>query len=122
MALTLPNIPMAYSPSFSEEPRVRKVQFGDGYAVRSQDGLNPIQTKVSATWKSLSNSDRITLINFFRAHTGTIWFYWTPTGLTVPLKWIATSYSYSPVADSLTALGHRWDLDASFEQVYDLSN
>ena len=117
MAMTLPNIPMAYSPNFSEEPRRRVVSFGDGYSLRSSDGLNVVTTKVSVQWRSRSLIEMQILRNFFAVHQGVGYFLWTPTGYSNVQKWVCPQYSWSPVKD---APGY-WDFDANFEQVHDLA-
>jgi|SRR5690349_65926 len=116
MALTLPSIPLAYSPSFQEEPRRRVVSFQDGYSLRSLDGLNAITTKVSVQWRARSTQEMQTLRNFFATHQGVTWFWWVPTGYSTAQKWVCPQYSWTPVKD----VPGRWDIDASFEQVHDL--
>lgn len=120
MAMTLPNIPMAYSPSFSDEMRVRRVQFGDGYSLRSEDGLNPLNTKVNAVWRSIQEQEMRTLKNFFEVHKGAYWFWWIPTGYSTQKKFICSSWTYEPVKDARVGLAYYWDFNASFELVHDI--
>lgn len=123
MALTLPNIPMAYSPTFSEEPRRRVVSFGDGYSLRSLDGLNAVTTKVSVQWRAIKVIEMQILRNFFLVHQGVQYFLWTPTSYSLAAKWVCPQYSWSPVKDSPSDGGtpRYWDFDANFEQVHDLA-
>src|SRR5687767_7867132 len=118
MALTLPGIPLAYSPQFSEAPRTRHVSFQDGYSLRSPDGLNTRSTKVTLRWRARPAQDMRELRNFFAVHNGAAWFWWTPTGYSHNEKWICREYSWSPVEDGR---GEYWDFDATLEQVHDLA-
>lgn len=116
MAQTLPGIPIAYSPTFREEPRRRVVSFGDGYSLRSLDGLNAITMRASLQWRARPTQDMAGLRDFFRAHQGVHWFWWTPPGQSGALRWVCPQYSWTPVRD---APGY-WDVDADLEQVHDL--
>lgn len=117
MALTLPAIPMAYSPQMSVQPRVRSVSFGDGYSLRSPDGLNTIALKASVNWRARTQAEMAQLAGFFDAHGGASWFWWTPPGRGSASKFICPSYSWTPVRDA----PGRYDIDAEFQQVHDLA-
>lgn len=51
-------------------PRVRKVQFGDGYDQRTGDGVNTMQGRLQARFANRTKAVRDELIAFFRAHRG----------------------------------------------------
>lgn len=119
MAETLPPIPMAFSPSFSEEPRVRRVKFGDGYEARVGDGLNRTAMQVTVPWKNRTHPELAVLMDFFRRHDGRRWFFYTPHGESAARKFVCPKWSYSRSSNS-SITSPRFDIDASFYQVFDL--
>ena len=120
MAETLPNIPIAFSPQLSEEPRVRRVKFGDGYEARISDGLNTRSMTVSINWKNRTHAEMAVLMDFFRRHGSQVWFWWSASGEEgVPKKFDCPKWSYSRANDS-PAHSPRYDLSAEFYQVFDL--
>lgn len=119
MAEFLPNIPMAFSPNFSEEPRVRRVKFGDGYEARVADGLNRTAMQISVPWKNRTHQELLTLMDFFRRHDGRHWFFYTPHGEGIRRKFVCSKWSYSRSSNS-SVLSPRFDIDATFYQVFDL--
>lgn len=119
MAETLPPIPIAFSPQLSEEPRVRRVKFGDGYEARIADGLNPISMTISISWKNRTHGESAILIDFFRRHAGMHWFFHTPHGEPSPKKFVCPKWSSSRSPDSPITFP-RFDVSAEFYQVHDL--
>ena len=117
-ASTLPNVPIAFSPQFSEEPRTREVKFGDGYSLRTPDGLNTVSQKVTIPWRSRSLVEKETLVSFFRLNSGTFFFYWQPFGERLARKWICKSYSWEPVDGAALY----WNITATLEEVHDLES
>ena len=67
--LRLPYIP-DYSASLKKAPRIRMVQFGEGYSQRSQDGLNPVLQKWSVKFGGRTKADKEQIDAFFEAHGG----------------------------------------------------
>ena len=65
---TLPYCP---KPNYNveNEPRVKKMGFGDGYQQRRSDGLNPLLRKFSVTFK-LRNAEAAKLVQFLVKHKG----------------------------------------------------
>jgi len=108
----LPN-PSGDDYQFSEEPRVRKAQFGDGYAQTAKDGLNANPRVFELAWPNLNTAQKDTIINFLRARGGSEAFYWTPPKEVTAIKVKATSWS------TQTVQGPWWSLSARFEQVFD---
>jgi phage-related protein len=120
MAETLPSIPIAFSPQLSEEPRVRRVKFGDGYEARLGDGLNTRSMNVSISWKNRTHAEMAVLMDFFRRHNGQSWFWWAASGEEgVNKKFVCPKWSYSRSADS-PANSPRFDINCEFYQVFDL--
>lgn len=119
MAENLPNIPIAFSPQISEAPRVRTVQFGDGYAARVLDGLNTQPVKVTVPWKNRSHQEMRTLIDFFRRHGGHKWFFWHIDADDHPRKFICSKWSWSRASDT-PSTNPRFDIDCELQEVFDL--
>lgn len=93
----------------SSEPRVRRVQFGDGYEQRTADGLNNDLKKYGVTVKVSRDEGKYTEA-FLTEHGGHRAFLWTPP------------YSYVPVPVVCRKWTSRVDLlkvvfTATFEQV-----
>lgn len=120
MAKTLPHVPIAFSPQLSEEPRVRRVKFGDGYEARIGDGLNTIGMNVTISWKNRTYAEMSALISFFREHGGRFWFWWAAPGEEgVPKKFVCPKWTFSRSSDS-PGYNPRYDINAEFYQVFDL--
>ena len=119
MAETLPNIPIAFAPSMSEEPRVRRVKFGDGYEMRVGDGLNLISQTTTVPWENRTYPEMAILIDFFRRHTGQYWFWWHPPGDVIGRKLICSKWSYTRATNS-SYTDARYNISAEFYQVHDL--
>lgn len=119
MAETLPPIPIAFSPQVSEQPRVRTVQFGDGYAARITDGLNTQPVKVTLPYKNRTHQETAILLDFFRRHGGHRYFMWVVHGESAPRKFICSKWSWSRSSNS-SITSPRFDLDAELQQVFDL--
>lgn len=119
MAETLPNIQIAFSPQISEQPRVRTIQFGDGYSARIVDGLNAQPVRVTVPWRNRTHQEVRTLTDFFRRHEGHKWFIWLVDADTHPRKFICSKWNWSRAKDSAVT-NPRFDLDAEFTEVFDL--
>ena len=65
---TLPYCP---KPNYtvSNEPKIKKMDFGDGYQQRRADGLNPLLRKFSVTF-NLRNPQAVKLAQFLAKHKG----------------------------------------------------
>jgi phage-related protein len=59
-----------WSPSFKVNPRVSKVEFGDGYAQRLGKGLNTTLESVSLTFSGRSDSEAAAILAFFERRGG----------------------------------------------------
>ena len=70
------------TPDFSltkkSEPRVRSVQYGDGYQQRIRYGLNTNPKSWDLKWTAKSNADADAIEAFFDARAGVEAFDWTP--------------------------------------------
>jgi phage-related protein len=71
-----------YVPSFSateqSQPRVRRVQFGDGYEQRLRYGLNVDAKSWQLSFTNRTDTDRDNILSFLEARAGAESFDWTP--------------------------------------------
>jgi phage-related protein len=77
------------------EPRVRRTDFGDGYAQRSRAGINNIDEKWSVSWSILTATEASAMDDFFRMQGGVDWFWWRAPGDSVAKKWTCPSWQRS---------------------------
>lgn len=115
MAVFLPAISPSFSPTVDEMANVDVVQFDEGYEQRIGRAINPIKGTVSVPWRAVTLAQKDTLVNFFRAHKGTAWFWWTVPGESGARKWVASQWTFQRTAD---AKGH-YDVSAEFREVFD---
>jgi phage-related protein len=59
------------------EPRVNKVQFGDGYSARSKDGINADAEKPTVRWEHLTQAEFSYIWDFMTARGGVESFTYT---------------------------------------------
>lgn len=91
--------------SLTEEPRVLRSRFGDGYEQRVGDGINIRPQVWSLRWSVRTASERDTILAFLRAENGITPFDWTPPGGTAG-KYVCDSWTYTPenaVSNTITA-------------------
>lgn len=95
------------------EPRVTRVQFGDGYEQRVPNGLNTMPAKFNLTFENREEAEKNQIIAFLKARAGVQNFNWTPPGETTPLKFVCRKW-----ADQFVK-ANRYTISASFEQVFE---
>jgi phage-related protein len=82
---------LTYTPSDSSsrklKVRVRKSQFGDGYAQRVEDGLNSSAQVWSLIYTDCNAADGNAIEAIFNGAL-TVAFDWTPPGGATSLKWV----------------------------------
>lgn len=66
--------PRPFSESY--EPRVIKVEFGDGYQQRATDGINPILREWRVGWVVTPSRETQIILNFLKARNAIEAFYW----------------------------------------------
>jgi phage-related protein len=110
---TFPSITPTYGAQKTSQPKVRQVQFGDGYSQRLTVGLNQNPKVWSLTWEvSEANADTIEAFLDARAADGAS-FDWTPLDEATAYKWICYDWSRSiPYLNRAT-------IQASFTQVFE---
>jgi hypothetical protein len=110
---TFPSITPTYGAQKTSQPRVRQVQFGDGFSQRIRFGLNQNPKSWSLTWE-ISETDAETIEAFLdaRANDGAS-FDWTPPDEATSYKWICYEWSKSiPYLNRAT-------IQATFTQVFE---
>ena len=97
---TFPNAsttPSAPNPSYginkSSSPRVKQVQFGDGYSMRTVFGLNQNLKSYSPAWRNISETDADTISDFLDARGGQESFDWTPPEESSSSKFICQQWT-----------------------------
>jgi phage-related protein len=96
------------------KPKVLKAEFGDGYAQRAADGQNNSPVTLTLAWTNLSEADKTTIINFFKARKGYQAFYYTYEDETSAKAYVCEDWSYTHSdADNYV-------VNATFTQVFDV--
>lgn len=110
MADTFNWVPAVSNLSGSATLRVRKAQFGDGYAQRIPDGIN----NRASSYNLMFVGDAATIgaiLAFLDAHAGATSFYWTPL-LRAQALFTCEKYS-EPTKD-----GSAHTITATFDQTF----
>ena len=64
----------------SSSPRVKTINFGDGYSQRLQDGINNMEESWDLEFKNRRYQDVQLIVNFLEYYAGTNAFTWAPPG------------------------------------------
>jgi phage-related protein len=95
------------------EPKVTKVQYGDGYEMRAIFGLNQSPKMWDLTWSAKSNSVADAIEAFFEARGAQESFTWTPIDEATAYKFVVESWNRDfQYADICT-------ITATFRQVFE---
>ena len=109
---TFPSIAPTYGAQKTSQPRVAKVQFGDGYEMRAVFGLNQNPKSWSLTWE-ISETDADTIETFLDARAGQESFDWTAPGEAGSAKFVCAEWNKSiPYLNRAT-------IQATFMQVFE---
>ena len=112
---TFPSITPAYGAQKTSRPRMRTVQFGDGYQSRLTYGIpSQMNPKVwSLTW-NVSEADSDTIEAFLDARAeDAASFDWTPLDETTAYKWVCPEWNKTiPYTGRAT-------ITATFQQVFE---
>lgn len=103
--------PTVAGSSGSTTERVRKAQFGDGYAQRIPDGIN----SESSSFNLQFIGDAVTIgaiLAFLQSHAGATAFNWTPLLWSAPALFTCEKYS-QPTKD-----GDAYTIAATFDQTF----
>ena len=108
-----PSINPTYGAQKTSQPKVRQVQFGDGYVQRLTFGLNQDLKTWNLTFE-VSETDADTIETFLEARGGSEYFTWSPPDETTSYKWICLNWSKTiPYLNRAT-------IQATFQEVADL--
>lgn len=92
---------LAYGSGGTEEYRVRRVDFGDGYSQRGRKGKNSRRQQWRLQWTKISEADAEVLRDFFGDAGGVDVIEWTPVAQATELKWTATGWTNDPSGPGL---------------------
>ena len=91
------------------EPRIKRVDFGDGYTQQSPDGINYNLYTWQLNWETLTESEKTTIENFLVARKGYETFQWSdPSAVSYKVK--CNSWSVSEFAPKI------YNIKATFKQ------
>jgi len=68
----------SYNNTINNAPKVKKMQFGDGYQQRVQDGINNILLDLDFSFDDRSNDESTAILHFLNARRGVESFIFTP--------------------------------------------
>ena len=109
---TFPSIAPTYGAQKTSQPKVTKVQYGDGYEMRAVFGLNQNPKSWSLTWE-ISETDADTIETFLDARAGQELFDWTAPGEAGSGKFVCAEWNKSiPYLNRAT-------VQATFTQVFE---
>jgi phage-related protein len=110
---TFPAITPSYGAQKTSQPKVRNVQFGDGYSQRLRYGLNQDPKQWDLTWQNITEANADTIETFLEARAGAEAFDWTPPDSATAYKWICQQWSKTiPYLNRAT-------ITATFVQVFE---
>jgi phage-related protein len=110
-------VPLSYGAQNQMRPRVKSIQFNDGYELRLGDGLNTMPQRWSVGWNALDQGGANAVEAWFVEHAGVRWFWWVPPRQTAPIKVVCKEWTRGPVDGSRTHDA----MTAVFQQVFDLT-
>lgn len=109
---TFPSITPSYGAQKTSQPRVRSIQYGDGYSQRIRYGLNTSPKTWELTWQNITEANADTIENFLEARAGAESFDWTPPGDSTG-QWICQQWTKTiPYVNRAT-------ITATFVQVFE---
>lgn len=93
-------------------PRVRRVQFGDGYQQRSADGINTKPRSWTLTFGGRTDAERTAILDFLNARGALEAFDWTPPSGAAG-KWVCEQWSRTATTYGATTI------QATFSEVFE---
>ena len=110
----LPDIPMSYGVTLTEEYKVKTIEYDDNYSSRTGQGLNAVRQNWKWIWNSITETQAEELRSFFAARKGVESIQWTPHGQTTQRSFI-TSSSFSMSFKKFNS----FDCSISVKEVFD---
>lgn len=110
---TFPSIAPTFGAQKQSSPKIRKVQFGDGYQQRVTFGLNQNAKKWSLTFM-VNDTDADTIEAFLDARAADAdSFEWTPPGEVTAGRWVCMEWNRELIGDQFNSIS------TTFEQVFE---
>jgi len=111
---TFPSITPDYGASKESTPKIRRIQFGDGYEQRIRFGLNQNPKVWSLSWTNITETEADTIEAFLdeRASDGAS-FDWVPLGETTSYRWVCEQWTKT------IPYNNRATISANFRQVFE---
>lgn len=103
----------SYTTEVSYKPRVRIVEYGDGYSQRAIEGLNPISEVWNLVFDVRDDLTTSDVVQFLIDHTG-LAFDWISPNRTLPIKVICNEWQRVYTTNGINGIR------ATFTQVFDL--
>lgn len=117
MAATFQVAEISYGARMRAQPKIREVNFDEmGYTLRSKRGPNSNLKTWDVPFDVCAIAAANNIENFFEAHGGVDWFWWTPPRQTVARKFICKEWTREPVNNSRT----HDRMTAVFQEVADI--
>ena len=111
---TFPSIDPNYGAQKRSEPKVRVVQFGDGYETRLSVGLNQNPKEWTLEWRNITEAQSDTIETFLDARAADNEpFDWSPPDDTDTYKWVCASWSKTLPYSNLA------NIQATFREVFE---
>jgi phage-related protein len=102
----------SYGAAVTQEPRVRRMSFGDGYEQRAAFGINRQPRKWQLSFRGRTATEAALILGFFQTAAGVSNFSWTPPVGTAG-KWVCRAWTQSIVEKDIN------DIEATFEEVFE---
>lgn len=102
------------STQLTETPRVRRTQFGDGYAQRQADGLNPITQSWQMRFSEIDDEIADEIVAFLRSCQGVTAFEYVPLWHTTAMLFTCPTWTRT----AATKPGFS-DITATFTQEFE---
>ena len=111
---TFPAITATYGAQQNSAPKVRTVQYGDGYEQRLTYGaINNDPKSWSLNWANITEANADTITAFLEARGGKESFTWTPPDSSTAYNWVCSTWTKS------IPYNGRASISATFRQVFE---
>jgi len=68
----------SYRATVDNEPKIKKIQFGDGYTQRLNDGINNILPSIDLTFENIDLDETTSILHFLEVRSGSESFIYLP--------------------------------------------
>jgi phage-related protein len=105
----IPYLELSFGTDFTQDPRVKRASFGDGYSQRKRDGINSTPQTWGLKWDNIPDATAETLRVFFAGLGGSDVLEWQPYGQPYLLKWTATKFRGRPTGYQISSCSVQLD-------------